>query len=78
MSDSLYYWGGRRRLENPILRRKRVISTFDGEQPVYCPWDVRRWILPGNDSYMVEVWQEIAEAHWTTEKTEFTETDFTG
>ena len=59
----LYYWGGRRRLENPILRRKRVISSFDGEKPVYCPWDIRRWILPGNDSYMVEVWQEIAAAH---------------
>lgn len=63
MSRSLYFWGGRRRIEDPVLRKKRVISSFDGERPVYCPWDVRRWVLPGDDGYMREVWREIANSH---------------
>lgn len=63
MSERLYDWGGRRRLEDTILRQKRVISSFDAAKPVYCPWDVRRWILPGNDDFMQEVWQQIAVSH---------------
>lgn len=63
MSATLYYWGGRRRLEDSVLRRKRVISPSDGAEPVYCPWDVRHWVLPGDDCYMREVWREIADSH---------------
>lgn len=63
MSESLYIWGGRRRLTDPILRRKRVISTFDGDQPVYCAWDVRRWIQPAGDALLAELWREIAADH---------------
>jgi len=63
MTRDLYYWGGRRQLENPVLRRKRTISSFDGEQPVDCPWDIRRWVFPDDDSFMKEIWQEIKAEH---------------
>lgn len=40
-----------------------MISSLEGGDPVHCPWDIRRWVLPGDDSFMREVWRNIAASH---------------
>jgi len=42
-----------------IVHRKRKVSRADGSV-AYCPFDVRRWILPPDDELMGKAWEQLA------------------
>ena len=59
MPQSLYYWSGKRRLSQTVLPRKRMVPDTTG-RVVHCSFDIRRWVLPGDDDVVRAKWDDFA------------------
>lgn len=58
----LYAWEGHSLLMDTIVYRKRIVSRDD--EPIrYCPFDVRRFVMPPEDEVMGKTWERLARAH---------------
>jgi hypothetical protein len=62
VSEPLYYWEGKNLLLDTVVHRKRYVLA-PGRDLCYCPFDVRRWVMPPEDELLGLVWQQLARGY---------------